>query len=188
MRRFAPQLFAPLFCISFVLLFVSDAHGQMPTRRRPQPQIQNQDWIVEILRQQARLRTNAKARDQEALRNDFRQLQIVNNNLMTRMFQGPATEKITNSEIKSSLGEIKKLAERLRYSFGIPKAKTKAQTDVALAAGLLALDKAVTSFVDNPWFQQPRVYDTELVSQAGRDLNEVLRLANGLRKLCAEKR
>ena len=98
----------------------------------------------------------------------------------------PQLRQITNKEIRSSLGEIKKLAERLRSSFGIPKIKAEAEPDVALVPGLLQLNKAVVSFVDNPLFQQPRVYDAELASKAGKDLSEVLRLADVLRKLTKE--
>ena len=99
------------------------------------------------------------------------------------MFDPSATPRITNKEIRSSLGEIKTRAERLRESFGIPKIKAKAENDVALTAGLRQLDGAVMSFVHNPMFQQHRVYDTELASQAGRDLGEVFRLVDALRKL-----
>ena len=102
------------------------------------------------------------------------------------MFDQSSTQKITNKEIRSSLGEIKKLAERLRSNFGIPRIKANAEADVALAPGLLQLNKAIISFVDNPLFQQPRVYDTELASKAGKDLSEVLTLADVLRKLTKE--
>ena len=119
-----------------------------------------------------------------SIRNDFRQLQIVNNNLMERMLDRSANRQISNKEIRSSLGEIKKLAERLRSNFGIPK-KTKpaAEPDIALLSGLVQLHRAVVSFVDNPLFQQPRVYDAELASKAGEDLSEVMTLADLLRKL-----
>jgi hypothetical protein len=47
-----------------------------------------------------------------------------------------------------------------------------------LLPGLLLLDKSVTSFVKNPMFQQLRVVDSTLVLRAGKDLNEILRLAD----------
>jgi hypothetical protein len=100
------------------------------------------------------------------------------------MFQAPPAEKITNKEIRSSLGEIKKLAERLQLNFGLPKVKQVGSTnDIALTPALLELDKAVMSFVENPWFQQPGTYNTELATRAGNDISEVLRLVDVLRKL-----
>jgi hypothetical protein len=187
-RRFAPQLSAQLFCIFLVLFSVSNSQGQIPNRLTTQEQIQNRGWALESLRRQARLPPNAREKrlDQVSLRNDFRQLQIANNELMARVFKSPASQRITNKEIRSSLGEIKKLAERLGSSLGLPKIKSKAETEIALTHGLLQLDKAVMSFVDNPLFQQPKIFDAELASQAAGDLNDVLRLADVLRKLTKE--
>ncbi len=188
MRRFAPQLFAQIFFIAVMVFSVSNSQAQSPNRPTSQQQIQNREWALENLRKQARLQPTAREKllDQVALRNDFRQLQIVNNDLMRRMFEGTSTPRITNKEIRSSLGEIKKLAERLADGFGVPRTKPNADTEVALAPGLLQLDKAVMSFVDNSLFQQPKVFDAELASQAAKDLSEVLRLAEVLRKLTKE--
>jgi len=85
------------------------------------------------------------------------------------------------------LSEIKKLAERLRTNLGLPITQPTAETDVALTAGLRQLDQALMSFVDNPLFQQPRVYDFEMASRAAGDLNEVMRLADLLRKLTKDE-
>ena len=186
MRRFAPQLFAQV-CF-FPLLLLSAYNSQAQTRPTPQQQVRNQQLSVERLREQTPSHPYARdrRRAEASVRNDFRQLQIVNNNLMERMFDRSSTHKITNKEIRTSLGEIKKLAERLRTNFGIPTIKAKAEPDVALAPGLLQLHKAIVSFVDNPLFQQPRVYDAELASKAGKDLSQVLGLADALRKLTKE--
>lgn len=180
MRRFAPQLFAQVFWISLLLFSTADSRAQTPQER-----VRNQQWSVESLRAQTPPPPFARDRKQvEAdVRKDFRQLQMVNNNLMERMFAGSSTQTVTNKEIRSSLGEIKKLAERLRFNFGIPRIEVNTSSDVALVPGLRQLDQAVTSFVENPLFQQPRVFDAELASRAGKDLGEVLRLSDALRKL-----
>ena len=184
MRRFAPQLFAQLFCIALAVFYISHSHAQIPKQRVVQNQVQDRASALERLRQLARQQPPQEKRVVDVtVREDFRNLQIVNNNLMKRVFEGSPSHKITNKEIRSSLGEIKKLAERLAISFAIPTTKGKAKSEIALNAGLLELDKAVMSFVDNPMFEQLRVYDTELVSRAGRDLSDVLRLADVLRTL-----
>ena len=186
MRRFAPQLFAQLFF--FCLLFFSACISQAQMRPTPQQQVRNQQWSLD--REKAQTPPHPFSRDRRqveaSVRKDFLQLQIVNNNLMERMFDGSPTRQITNKEIRSSLGEIKKLAERLRYNFGIPKIKAEAESGVALRPGLLQLNEAVLNFVENPMFQQPRVYDPELASKAGKDVSEVLTLADVLRKLTKE--
>ena len=196
MRRFAPQLFAQLFCIALVLFFVclftpANCYGQ-PTQRvsLPRDPIENRGWVRGSLQQEF---NNEIARQKQltqlALKKDFRKLQIVNNQLMIRMFVPSSTppQKITNKEIRDSLSEIKKVAERLKSGLPIPKVEVLEQADqVALAPGLQLLDDAVMSFAHNPLFQQPRVYDPELATQAGKDLNEVLRLAEVLRKLAKE--
>ena len=102
------------------------------------------------------------------------------------MFGSASTHKISNKEIRSSLGDIKKIAERLAEGFGLPAEKSQTTTEVALTPGLLQLDKAVMSFVDNELFQEPRIYDAELASQAAKDLSDVLRLTDVLRKLTKE--
>jgi hypothetical protein len=189
-RRFAPQLSAQLFCISLLFSCISHSQAQIANHLTAQQQIQNREWALENLRRQARLQPNTRERriDQITLRNDFRQLQIVNNSLMARVFEtAPETQKITNKEIRSSLSEIKKLAERLRSSLAIPKAEPKPEPEpgpgVDLPVGLRQLDEALMRFVDNPLFKQPRVYDTEMATQAAGDLTEVVRLADALKKL-----
>jgi hypothetical protein len=183
LRRFAPQLFAQLFVVSLLLFSAYNSHAQV--RPSPQQQVRNQQWSVD--RERAQTPPHPYARDRRqveaAVRKDFVQLQIVNNNLMERMFDDSSTRQITNKEIRSSLGEIKKVAERLRSSFGIPRIKANTEPDVALLPGLIQLNEAVLNFVENPMFQQPRVFDPELASKAGKDVSDVLTLADVLRKL-----
>jgi hypothetical protein len=191
-RRFAPQLFAQLFCILLFVFAVSVTQGQIPGRPTTD-QIQNRESVlgnlrttVDIIKTPGQRHDHARLQAQMALKNDFRNLQIVNNQLMARVFENSSInrEQITEREIRSRLGEIQKLAERLRFNFGIPKQKsTESAFSVTLKPGLLLLDKAVMSFVQNPFFQQPKVYNAELVSQAGHDIGEVLRLTDALRKL-----
>ena len=188
MRRFAPQLSAQVFCISLLLLSAYNSQAQKVQPATPQERVRNQQLTVDRLREQSPAQPFARDRRQveAAVRKDFYQLQVVNNTLMERMFDPSSTQKLTKKEIRSSLGEIKKLAERLRFNFGLPKIEAKAESDVALVPGLKQLDKAVVSFVENPLFQQYRVYDAEHATKAGKDLSDVLRLADMLRILTKE--
>jgi hypothetical protein len=155
--------------------------------------IQNREWALGNIRRDVSRDVNSQfAREQKlaqlALRDDFRKLQLVNNDLMKRTF---VQATIKPKEIRSSLGEMRKLAQRLRVSFNLPepeslKNSSKASVPpyhVSLSPGLLLLDQAVMKFVENPLFQQPKVLDTELSFRAATDLNEILRLTDFLRKL-----
>lgn len=186
MRRVAPQVFAQLFCITLLLLSNSISQAQVP----PQAEIQNRAWVLSNMRRvvAADDRSREKLLIQIALREDYRKLQIVNNDLMKRVFKPAANQTISEQEISSRLGEIKKLAERLRSNFGFPKVEgNEPATDLALKPGLLQLDQTIMSFVDNPLLRQPRVYDTKLASDAARDLSSVSRLADALKKLVKDK-
>lgn len=186
MRRVAPQVFAQLFCITLLLLSVSNSYAQIPN----QGDIQNRTWTLANIRREA----NVDPRDREklllrlAVRDDYRKLQVLNNDLMKRVFKPSGTQTITEKEIRSRLGEIKKLAERLRSNFGLPKVEgNEPANDLALKSGLLQLDQTIMSFVDNPLLRELRVYDTKLASQAARDLSDVSRLAEALKRLVKEK-
>ena len=186
MRRFAPRLCAPVFCITLLLLSVSNSQAQLP----PQDRLENRRRTLSSIRREVTV--DAVAREkllaQLALRDDFRKIQVVNNDLMKRVFKPSGTQIITPKEIRSRLSEIKKLAERLRENFGLPKVEAdQPANDLALRPGLLQLDEAIIRFVDNPSFRESRVYDTELASQAAKDLNEVTRLAEALRRLAKDK-
>ena len=186
MRRVAPQVFAQLFCITLLLFCVSNSQAQVP----PQVEIQNRGWVLSNMRRVVSV--DERAREQLlvkiALREDYRKLQVVNNDLMKRVFRPAPNQTISEKDISSRLSEIKKLAERLRSNFGFPKEEGKEPaSDLALKPGLLQLDETIISFVDNPLLRQPRVYDTKLASEAARDLDSVSRLADALKRLVKEK-
>jgi len=187
-----PQLFVQLFCISILLLLLvpSNSNGQLPIKPNTNRQdIQNREWALGHMRPEVRAQYDRRQQQAKlALRDDFRKLQLVNNELMKRMFIGPKKNipAPSQKEIRSSLDEIKKVAQRLRTNLPIPHVESnKNQTsyDVSLSPGLLRLDGVVMSFVENPMFQQPRVYDAELATKAGADLNEIVRLSDFLCKL-----
>ena len=186
MRRVAPQVFAQLFCITLLLLSNSNSQAQVSN----QGEIQNRAWVLSNMRRVV----SVDPRDREkqllrlALRDDYRKLQVVNNDLMKRVFKPAANETISEKEISSRLSEIKKLAERLRSNFGFPKEEgNEPASDLVLKPGLLQLDQTIMSFVDNPLLREPRVYDTKLASEAARDLSSVSRLADALKRLVKEK-
>ena len=184
MRRLAPQLFAQLFCCPLLLLLVTDSHAQFPIKPATGPQvIQNRDLEYREVRTEINPQYQLLA--EQALRSDFRKLQVLNIDLLKRVFRRSPDmdDKTSQKEIGSNLGEIKKVAARLRSNLGVPRIDENTRYDILLKPGVLLLDKTITSFVENPLFQERRVVDTELAVRAGKDITEVVRLSDFLRKM-----
>ena len=181
-----------LLCLSAIFLCLSYSYAQTTNgRANSQQDLQNREWALGHMRDEVR---NQSPRDnklsQAQLREDFRQLQIVNNGLMKRVF----IQKTCNpKDMRSALGEMRKLASRLRVNFAFSE-KSKTTTDeidtetkpdpstatTGLSSDLLRLDQTVMRFVTNPLFQDLRVLDSSLVARADKDLDEILRLTESL--------
>ncbi len=196
MRHISPQLCAQVSCISLSLLFVSTSYAQktiVPVRA-PQ-RLPSRDTLA--VRTDNRLAERDFEREKRillmSLKEDFRQLQIVNLELMKRVFLPPLNkaDAITSKEIRESLAEIQSRARRLKMNFRLPEVETdqglKEVLPVGtLSSGLLSLDQTVMRFVENPIFQRLQVVDAQLSVRAAEDLNKILRLTDSLRKLAKE--
>ena len=125
MRRFAPRLCAQVFCITLLFLCVSNSQAQTQTQ-----EVTSRGWALTNMKGDVKVGPSPREKllAQVAVRNDFRKLQVVNNDLMKRVFKPANTQPITEKEIRSRLGEIKKLAERLRESFALPKIEAEDPT------------------------------------------------------------
>ena len=197
MRRITPQLCAQLSCISLFLIFNSASMAQVRPVPGTRPAISNHDWILANARKDVRPNISVERQARillATLKDDFRQLQIVNNDLMQRTFIDSRSnpEAISNKEIRSSLGEMQKRADRLRTNLRLPEIQISKPESQELASvpdlskGLLELDQTVMKFVKNPIFQQPGILDTEKSASAAEDLSRILRLTEVLRKLTKE--
>ena len=197
MRHISPRLCAQVSCIFLLLLFVHTSYGQFPNPAVRLPQIPAREQALGNLR----IGSDPVEREFErekrilllTLKEDFRQLQIVNNDLMKRRFlPRSSTAPITPREIRTSLSEIQNRARRLKVNFRLPEVQAersaKESADFTLSSGLLILDEKVMRFVDNPIFQQLLVVDARLSVQAAEDLEAILRLTDSLRKLAKEDR
>jgi hypothetical protein len=190
-RRFAPQVRLSLFVFCLLLFFASTSHGQIPIAPgNGRQDIQNREWALTNLRREVN-HTYERERKvlQLTVREDFRKLQLVNNDLMKRTFLQPSETEISLKEIRSSLGEIRKVAQRLKVNLTLPKVESQKNSDSAMGLyrGLIVLDKTVMRFVENPFFQQPKVLDAESSIQARKDLDEILRLTDFLKKLAKDQ-
>lgn len=199
MRHITPQLCAQLSCISLFLIFNSHSAAQI----RPEAGIR-----YEIPNPLERTLVNPRSELQPAinierearillatLKEDFRRLQVVNNELMERtvLESRHSPELITSKEIRSSLSEIQKRARRLRTNLRLPEVETR-NDDISkeglfghsLSSGLSMLDQTVMKFVENPIFQKPGVFDAQHSLRAAEDVNKILRLTDSLCRLAKE--
>lgn len=197
MRRITPQLCAQLSCIALFLIFNSVSMAQVRPLPATRPAVSNHDWTLANIRKDVRPNVSVEREARillATLKDDFRQLQIVNNDLMQRTLiesrRNP--EAISNKEIRSSLGEMQKRADRLRTNLRLPEIQISKPEGQELASvpdlskGLLALDQSVMKFVKNPIFQQPGILDAEKSTSAAQDLSRILRLTEVLRKLAKD--
>lgn len=123
----------------------------------------------------------------EQLKEDFEQLQVINNNLSTTIDSGSALDY---EQIRKDAAEVNRRAARLKANFSLPEPakgeKPKKEqgefTPEGLKWALKALNSLVKSFVENPVFQQLQVIDVESSKRASRDLEGIIRLSEQIYK------
>jgi hypothetical protein len=118
----------------------------------------------------------------EQLRQDFKRIQILRNNLAQHLTnEGPLDYKT----IAGAAGELNKRANRLK-SFLVPQTsgghderpRDEIELDGALLkAALITLCQRIDSFTGNPVFKVLDVVDVEQATKAGGDLQGIIRLS-----------
>ena len=111
------------------------------------------------------------------IREDFRSLQIINNQLQASAARGEAQSQ----ELAKPLAEIRKRAKRLRANLALGAVKAEEEApkpggEASVGALLGGLDESVKSFVTNPMFGSIKVFDVALTRKARADLDRVIDL------------
>ena len=120
------------------------------------------------------------------IREDYRQLQIVNNDLARSLSSGSLDFK----DAAKSASEIRKRAERLKENLALPgpeKPSVRSRSEEREGAEqvkswLVALDRLVLEFVNNPVFAQPRSVDVRMSAKAGADLEQIIEVSDRIKK------
>ena len=91
--------------------------------------------------------------------------------------------------ISEMVSHIRAKASRLRLNLNLPHAKEEqplASRSITnpgeFRAALLALDRTIMSFVSNPLFQKPNTIEVKQGSDARRDLEIIIGVADDLKK------
>lgn len=194
MRSDFPGLFAAtLTC--FVLAVSTNSFAQVSrTTRRVDPNSQSQrdmqarEWALTHIPEEVNKHFKKNTLSLFAqIREDFTRIQVIDNEMMQTVF----VKKVFNIDsIDAATSEINKRALRLREYLVLPRpanetndGKQEPPNDEKEVRGrLVALDRAIIAFVNNPVFKQPQVFDTPSASQAGQDLAEIIQLSKELKR------
>lgn len=121
----------------------------------------------------------------EQVKHDFEGLQSAYNKIVLAM----APEKHPDFDsILASVNEVKRCAARLKANLALPRAgdeEGKARSnvgDLQMEELLRRLRKHIYSFVTNPLFEATPVFNVEQAGKAGRDLDLILALSEGIKR------
>ena len=121
---------------------------------------------------------------------DFRQLQLVNNEMMRAAFPVGAPRPLDYADISKATAEINRRAAHLRSNLQLPggdaEAANKEEREIAgereMRAALLSLDELIMGFVQNPTFRKQGVLDAQESARAHRDLLAIIKLSQKIRR------
>ena len=126
----------------------------------------------------------------EQISEDFRQLQLVNNEMMRVTFAKGASPTLDYDHISKATAEINRRALRLRANLQLPvqapddagESKREIASAPELKASLLALDKLIMGFINNPTFHKQGVLDAQHSARASRDLLVIIKLSQKIKQ------
>ena len=118
---------------------------------------------------------------------DFKQIQILRNNVVRHLLsEKPLDYKFIANETEEINKRAGRLAEHLdRDTTPTEKKEESAQTEVAddkVKDALIRMCKHIDSFTENPSFKTPDVYDVKQAERARHDLQDVVKLSDGILK------
>jgi hypothetical protein len=176
---------------------VSAQTGQSP-RNNPDParhaeenerDLEQRIWNLRLLSEQARKPSPKRPTPQQALeqmQKDFVRLQILNKSLLRAAL---GDTPLDPGFVSKSVTEIRERTERLNTNLALPEAEktieptsTDALAPNQLKPPVIRLGRLIFSFVDNPFFKEASVVDTQLTAKARRDLEDIIELSGQIKK------
>ncbi|MDT7540670.1 MAG: hypothetical protein QOE33_574 [Acidobacteriota bacterium] len=126
----------------------------------------------------------------EQIGEDFRRMQLVNNEMMRATFAVGAPRTLDYERISKATAEINRRASRLRTNLQLP---TQGHDDARetgqeiagereLRSSLLSLDQLIMGFVNNPTFSKQSVLDAQHSARASRDLASIIKLSQKIKQ------
>lgn len=143
------------------------------------------DEIERVRREAATPKYRPAARFPQ-IKEDFERIQVVNSDVLQA---NAVNGGLDYGRVSKAAAEIKKRATRLKSSLFPSESKEhakqiaqQAKEQQDLKSLLTELDKAITSFVHNPMFENTRVVDPQDAMRAERDLQKIINLCARTRK------
>jgi hypothetical protein len=187
-------------CIAFAFALwlaspPTGARAQSVTERDAALRRADEDREMQLKRLE--LSKNASPDDPRAARlalkqigEDFRQMQIVNNEMMRATFASGARRALDYERISKATAEINRRASRLRANLQFPDAARDdaraAEREITgereMRASLLSLDELIMGFVNNPSFGKQGVLDAQQSARADRDLAAIIKLSQKIKQ------
>ena len=188
--KYVLQIIAVVFfALAISPLVSAQAVNKDKERAENERDLELRSWNLKILALQYnknKRRSRPQPEQQLAqLQKDFAQLQVLNRSLLTAALANPPLDP---RFVSKSVAEIKKRAERLDKNLALPEPDRAAEQTEAFATSpqlkplVLKLGRLIFSFVDNPFFKETSVVDTQLTSKARRDLEDIIELTGQIKK------
>ena len=175
--------------IFFVVLSVYNAAAQAQSPRDVVIQSNRQELDNLLLRKPIPATVDsARLAVLQQVNDDFKSIQVLNNKLMSEI---TADRQHDYKSVASLISDINSKASRLKSNLALPKHEP-VKTDIEvtqeadLKERLLAFDKVVERFVNNPIFRETNVVKLELANQASSDLEMIIRTSAKLKKSAAK--
>ena len=154
--------------------------------------LENRIFNLRMLSEQARQPGPKRPSVKQALaqmQKDFTQIQILNRNLGRAAI---GSNSLDLRFVATTVAEMKERAERLNTNLALPEPETTNDRpgpdplarQEQVKPSILKLVKVVFSFVDNPFFKEINVVDTQLTTKARRDLEEIIERSEQLKRDC----
>lgn len=126
----------------------------------------------------------------EQIGEDFRRMQIANNEMMRAIFTHGAPPALDYERISKATAEINRRAARLRVNLQLPDQSRDDARDAGqgipgekeMRSSLLSLDELIMGFVNNPTFRARGVLDAQHSARASRDLSDIIKLSQKIKQ------
>jgi len=186
----------PFFSVTILLAVTSvNIRGQQSGRNRPTMRDQVRAITRADLDRELLLKTLPANHDTEIarqavlkqIREDFKELQALNNKMMAEAWSKPG---LNYAFVSDMVSHIRGKASRLRLNLNLPEPNATEKpvpnktisSATEFRAALIVLDRTIMNFVSNPLFQHPNMIEIKQGTDARRDLETVISLTEDLRK------
>lgn len=122
------------------------------------------------------------------IREDFKELQALNNKMMAEAWAKPS---LNYAFVSDMVSHIRGKASRLKLNLNLPQPEAAIENPFSnktistandFRAALMILDRAIMSFVSNPIFQKPNTIEIKQGTDARQALETVINLTDDLKK------